>query len=103
MFAYFPGGPLCGSLSSTEADGIVSVVDGSRRCLHGDLFTPVIFVTLVAGILIDRTPGLAGHQHFFMFLATLSAVGALISWIMIRRAGAFEVQESHSVGARTAG
>ena len=72
------------SLVTGTAVGLVSVVG----------YTPDIFVTLVAGILIDRTPGLAGHQHFFMFLAAFSAIGALISWIMMRRAEAFEVQES---------
>jgi len=48
-------------------------------------YTPDIFVTLVAGILIDRTPGLAGHQHFFMFLAAFAAVGVAVSYLMSRR------------------
>ncbi len=48
-------------------------------------YTPDIFVTLVAGILIDRTPGLAGHQHFFLFLAAFAALGVVISYLMTRR------------------
>lgn len=51
------------------AVGLVSVIG----------YTPDIFVTLVAGLLIDRTPGLAGHQHFFWFLAVFAFVGLLAS------------------------
>ncbi len=58
------------------AVGIVSVIG----------FTPDIFVTLVAGILIDRSPGLAGHQHFFMFLAFYALVGLLASFTFGRLA-----------------
>ena len=59
------------------AVGVVSVIG----------FTPDIFVTLVAGIFIDRTPGLAGHQHFFMFLAGFAVVGMLASIALTRLAG----------------
>lgn len=51
-------------------------------------YTPDIFVTLVAGVLIDRTPGLAGHQHFFMFLAVFAAIGMVVSYLMTRRLNA---------------
>ena len=56
------------------AVGIVSVVG----------FTPDIFVALVGGILLDRSPGLAGHQHYFMFLATFAFVGVIASLSLIR-------------------
>ena len=56
------------------AVGIVSVVG----------FTPDIFVALVGGILLDRSPGLAGHQHYFMFLATFAFVGVLASLTLLR-------------------
>jgi len=79
------------SVVTGTAVGLVSVVG----------YAPDIFVMLVAGILIDRTPGLAGHQHFFMFLAAFSIIGAVVSWIMMRRAEAFKVHESYSVGATT--
>lgn len=39
-------------------------------------FTPDVFTTLVAGLLIDASPGLVGHQRFFMFLAAFAALGA---------------------------
>ena len=42
-------------------------------------YTPDIFVTLVGGILLDRSPGLAGHQQFFWFLAGFAALGVLAS------------------------
>jgi hypothetical protein len=58
------------------AIGIVSVVG----------YTPDIFVTLVAGILIDRSPGLEGHQHFFMFLSAFAFVGLVASFAFSRLA-----------------
>jgi len=40
-------------------------------------YTPDIFVNLVAGWLLDRTPGVYGHQQFFAFLVATSVVGFL--------------------------
>ncbi|MEM7081789.1 MAG: MFS transporter [Pseudomonadota bacterium] len=57
------------------AIGIVSVVG----------YTPDIFVTFVAGVLIDRSPGLAGHQHFFVFLAAFALVGLIASTLFHRK------------------
>ncbi|MGI9249952.1 MAG: MFS transporter [Pseudohongiellaceae bacterium] len=45
-------------------------------------FSPDIFVSYVGGVLIDRTPGVAGHQHFFMFLSAFAALGAVFSSVM---------------------
>ena len=42
-------------------------------------FTPDIFVLYVAGICIDSSPGLLGHQHFFMFLSSFAALGLIAS------------------------
>ena len=39
-------------------------------------FTPDVFVTYTAGLLIDASPGLIGHQRFFLFLAVFAALGA---------------------------
>lgn len=47
-------------------------------------FTPDIFVAPVAGVLLDRTPGTAGHQHFFIVLAAFAAVG-LVATLALRR------------------
>lgn len=49
-------------------------------------YTPDIFVNLVAGWLLDRSPGVAGHQHFFMFLAASAAIGLLASTAFRRHA-----------------
>ena len=56
--------PLAGT---GTAVGLVSVIG----------YTPDIFVNLVGGILLDRTPGIGGHQHFFLFLLSASAIGLL--------------------------
>ena len=56
------------------AVGLVSVIG----------FTPDIFVNYVAGVLIDTTPGVGGHQHFFWFLSAFSALGVLASYSLMR-------------------
>ena len=56
--------PLAGT---GTAVGLVSVIG----------YTPDIFVNLVGGILLDRTPGIGGHQHFFLFLLSASGIGLL--------------------------
>jgi len=48
-------------------------------------FTPDIFVSYVGGVLLDRSPGLAGHQHFFYFLASFAAIGFIASYTLMRR------------------
>ena len=72
-FALFEEAKVPAAVTGT-AVGLVSVVG----------YTPDIFVTLTAGILIDRNPGLLGHQHFFVFLAVFTVVGLLAS-IALRR------------------
>ncbi|MEM7502428.1 MAG: MFS transporter [Pseudomonadota bacterium] len=57
------------------AVGVVSVIG----------FTPDIFVALVGGILLDRTPGLVGHQHYFQFLATFAFLGLVASTVFLKR------------------
>jgi sugar phosphate permease len=47
-------------------------------------FTPDIFVAYVGGILLDRSPGLVGHQHYFMFLAAFAALGVIVSYVLMR-------------------
>ncbi len=61
-------------LMTGTAVGLVSIVG----------YTPDIFVALVAGILIDRNPGVLGHQHFFMFLAVFAAIGTIVSYALMR-------------------
>ena len=56
------------------AVGLVSVIG----------YTPDVFVSLIAGILLDRTPGVAGHQHFFFFLAAFGVIG-LVATMLFQR------------------
>jgi nitrate/nitrite transporter NarK len=65
-FALFQEANVPTAVTGT-AVGIVSVVG----------YTPDIFVSLLGGILLDRTPGIAGHQHFYLFLASFAAAGLL--------------------------
>ncbi len=67
-FAVFEETKVPRAMTGT-AVGVVSVIG----------FTPDIFVTLVAGLLIDASPGLTGHQHFFWFLTAFAFVGAVAS------------------------
>lgn len=57
-----------------SAVGLVSVIG----------FTPDVFVLFIAGLLMDSSPGLLGHQHFFMFLASFAALGLVASILLSR-------------------
>ena len=57
------------------AVGLISVVG----------YTPDIFFAPIAGRLLDASPGLAGHQHYFLLLAGIAAIGALCSFSLYRR------------------
>lgn len=46
-------------------------------------YTPDIFVSYVGGVLLDATPGLGGHQHFYWFLASFAALGLLVSLVLM--------------------
>jgi MFS transporter, GlpU family, inner membrane protein len=48
-------------------------------------YTPDVFVNYVAGVSVDAAPGLAGHQHFFWFLAAFAFVGLVVSYTLMRR------------------
>jgi len=72
-FALFEEARVPAAMTGT-AVGFVSLIG----------YTPDIFVALVAGILIDRSPGLAGHQHFFWFLSAFALIGVMASLAMMR-------------------
>jgi len=57
------------------AVGLISVVG----------YTPDIFFAPIAGRLLDAAPGLPGHQHYFLLLAGIAAVGAACSFSLYRR------------------
>jgi len=69
-----------------EESRVPLVVTGTAVGLVSVLgYTPDIFVSYVGGVLLDNSPGLAGHQHYFYFLATFAAIGLVVSFILMRR------------------
>jgi hypothetical protein len=48
-------------------------------------YTPDIFISYAGGVILDRSPGLAGHQHYFYFLAAFAAIGLVVSFYFMRR------------------
>jgi sugar phosphate permease len=67
-FALFEEGSVPIEATGT-AVGLVSAIG----------YTPDVFVALVGGWLLDRSPGVAGHQHFFVFLSVFATIGLLAS------------------------
>lgn len=47
-------------------------------------YTPEIFFAPIAGRILDASPGVGGHQNYFLFLAVLSAIGLLTVFYLIR-------------------
>lgn len=47
-------------------------------------FTPDMFFTPIAGRILDASPGIEGHQNFFMLLVFISTIG-LVTTIILRR------------------
>ena len=45
-------------------------------------YTPDIFYNMIAGRLLDATPGIGGHQHTFLLLSGLAAVGLAAAAIL---------------------
>ena len=53
--------------------GLVSVIG----------YTPDVFFAPVAGRILDAAPGAAGHQHYFIFLASIAVTGMLAAgWLL---------------------
>jgi len=46
-------------------------------------FTPEIFFSPIAGRILDASPGLGGHQNFFLFLAGVASVGVIVVALLI--------------------
>jgi nitrate/nitrite transporter NarK len=67
-FALFQEGGLPLAATGT-AVGLVSFIG----------YTPDVFVHVVGGWLLDRSPGVAGHRHFLMFLGTFAVIGLAAS------------------------
>ena len=69
-FALFEEASVPTALTGT-AVGLVSVIG----------YTPDIFVAPLAGWLLDRSPGVAGHQHYFVFLSAVAGIGLVTSLV----------------------
>lgn len=48
-------------------------------------YTPDIFVAFVGGVLLDASPGVTGHQHYFAFQAAFSALGLTAGIVFYKR------------------
>ena len=73
-YALFEEAAIPAAVTGT-AVGVVSVLG----------YTPDVFVSYFGGVLLDRSPGLAGHQHYFLFLAAFAALGLIVSWSLMQR------------------
>lgn len=46
-------------------------------------YTPDVFFTPITGRILDASPGLVGHQNYFMFLAATAALGVVVAtWLV---------------------
>ena len=46
-------------------------------------FTPEVFFGSIAGRILDHSPGIEGHQHYFAFLAAIALLGLfVVAWLM---------------------
>jgi len=47
-------------------------------------YTPEIFFGPITGRILDANPGPVGHQHYFLFLAVVAAIGvAVVVWLLL--------------------
>ena len=53
-------------------------------------YTPEIFFAPITGRILDASPGLVGHQNYFLFLAAVAAIGIVVV------AGLLRLQRSNS-------
>ena len=46
-------------------------------------YTPYVFFAPIGGRILDSSPGVLGHQYYFMFLGAIAVVGILfVAWLM---------------------
>ena len=68
-----------------EEEKVPAAVTGTAVGLVSVLgYTPDVFVNLAGGVILDHSPGLLGHQHFFMFLAVFAVIGLIASFTLTR-------------------
>ena len=54
------------------AVGLISVIG----------YTPDIFFGAITGRLLDRSPGVTGHQHYFILLTCIAAAGMIAVFVL---------------------
>jgi nitrate/nitrite transporter NarK len=47
-------------------------------------YTPEIFFASIGGRILDASPGIQGHQNYFLFLTVLSSLGLAVVFVLIR-------------------
>jgi len=47
-------------------------------------YTPEIFFAPIAGRILDASPGIPGHQNYFLFLAAISLLGLAVVFYLVR-------------------
>jgi len=47
-------------------------------------YTPEIFFAPIAGRILDASPGIPGHQNYFLFLAAISLIGLAVVFYLVR-------------------
>ncbi|MDH3615750.1 MAG: MFS transporter [Gammaproteobacteria bacterium] len=46
-------------------------------------YTPEIFFAPITGRILDASPGIGGHQNYFLFLAAVAAIGIfVVAWLL---------------------
>jgi len=73
-FALLEESKVSGTLTGT-AVGLISVIG----------YTPDVFFNSIAGRIIEASPGLTGHQHFYLMLTGFSFIGLFITLIISRQ------------------
>lgn len=64
-------------------------------------FTPEIFFAPIAGRILDATPGIGGHQNYFLFLAIIAAAGILVvAWLLWLRSRGIDTLWQSGQGAK---
>lgn len=86
-YALFEEAEIPAAVTGT-AVGVVSVIG----------YSPDVFVSYLGGVLLDNSPGLAGHQNYFYFLAAFAALGLVVSWVLMNR-----LRRQHKLKSAAAG
>ena len=47
-------------------------------------YTPEIFFVSIAGRILDASPGIQGHQNYYLFLTVLSSLGLAVVFALVR-------------------